>query len=68
MLATAAMMVVVAALLALFGPALAGPAALRLLALAGLIAAGALCFAALILALGVTDWRELQGQLRRRPA
>ena len=49
-------------------PALAGPAAMRLAALAGLIAAGAAVFALLILALGVTDWRELRGQLRRQPA
>ena len=49
-------------------PALAGPPILKLAALAGLIAAGAIVFAALILALGVTDWRELRGQLRRQPA
>jgi putative peptidoglycan lipid II flippase len=49
-------------------PALAGPSLLRLAALAGLIAAGAIVFAALILALGVTGWRELRGQLRRQPA
>jgi len=49
-------------------PALAGPAVLKLAALAGLMAAGAIVFAALILALGVTDWRELRGQLRRQPA
>ena len=49
-------------------PALAGPPLLRLAALAGLIAAGAVVFAVLILAFGVTDWRELRGQLRRQPA
>jgi putative peptidoglycan lipid II flippase len=49
-------------------PALAGPPMLKLAALAGLIVAGAAVFAALILALGVTDWRELRGQLRRQPA
>jgi putative peptidoglycan lipid II flippase len=49
-------------------PALAGPAVIRLAALAGLIAAGAAVFALLVLALGVTDWRELRGQLRRQPA
>ena len=40
----------------------------QLAALAGLIAAGAIMFAALILALGVTGWRELRRQLRRQPA
>ena len=40
-------------------PALAGPTPLRLAALAGLVAAGLVAFAALVLALGVTDWREL---------
>jgi hypothetical protein len=49
-------------------PALAGPIALRLAALAGLIAAGVVIFTVLILLLGVTDWRELRGQLRRLPA
>src|SRR5947209_4474412 len=46
-------------------PALAGPLMLRLGALAGLVAAGILIFGALVLALGVTDWRELRGQLLR---
>ena len=49
-------------------PALTGPAAIRLAALAGLIAAGAAVFALVVLALGVTGWRELRGQLRRQPA
>jgi putative peptidoglycan lipid II flippase len=49
-------------------PALAGSPLLRLAALAGLIAAGAAVFAALVLAFGVTGWRELRGQLRRQPA
>ncbi|HJZ17814.1 MAG TPA: murein biosynthesis integral membrane protein MurJ, partial [Stellaceae bacterium] len=60
-----------AAVLALrlaLAPALAGPIALRLAALAGLIAAGVVIFTVLILLLGVTDWRELRGQLRRLPA
>jgi len=48
--------------------ALAGPAVLRLGALAGLVAAGLASFAVLALLLGVTDWRELRGRLRRQPA
>ena len=52
----------------LLAPALAGPEAGRLLALAGLVAAGIVLFGALVLAFGVTDWRELRGQLRRQPA
>jgi len=46
-------------------PALAGPLMLRLGALIALIAAGFVVFGLLVLALGVTDWRELRGQLRR---
>jgi putative peptidoglycan lipid II flippase len=49
-------------------PALAGPLMLRLGALAALIAAGFVVFGLLALVLGVTDWRELRGQLRRQPA
>ncbi len=49
----------------LLAPALAGPVLLRLGALAGLIASGFCSFALLILALGVTDWRELRGRLMR---
>ncbi len=41
---------------------------LRFAALAGLIATGLLSFGGLILALGVTDWRELRGRMRRQPA
>ncbi len=66
--ATAGMAAVLVVLRALLGPALAGPEMLRLGALAGLVAAGIVTFATLILALGVTDWRELRGQLRRQPA
>lgn len=57
-----------AAVLALrlaLAPALAGPLMLRLGALTGLVAAGVVIFGALILILGVTDWRELRGQLMR---
>ncbi len=46
-------------------PAFAGPTLLRLAALAALVAAGMASFAALILAFGVTGWRELRGQLMR---
>jgi putative peptidoglycan lipid II flippase len=61
--ATAGMTAVLVGLRALLAPALAGPEIWRLGALAGLVA-----FAALALALGVTDWRELRGQLRRQAA
>ena len=66
--ATLGMAAMLVALRLVLAPALSGPPALRLAALAGLIAAGAAAFAALILALGVTGWRELRGQLRRQPA
>ena len=52
-----------AALVALrlaLAPALDGAAILRLGALFGLIAGGAAIFAGLILALGVTGWRDLR--------
>jgi putative peptidoglycan lipid II flippase len=49
-------------------PALAGPAAMRIAALAGLVAAGLATFALATLALGVADWRDLLGRLRRQPA
>jgi putative peptidoglycan lipid II flippase len=57
--------VIVLGLRLLLGPALAGPLMLRLGALSALIAAGAIVFGALVLALGVTGWRELRGQLMR---
>jgi putative peptidoglycan lipid II flippase len=66
--ATLVMAAILVALRLLLAPALAGPAILRLGALAGLIAAGLLSFGALILALGVTDLRDLRGRLRRQPA
>ncbi len=49
-------------------PAFAGPALLRAMALAGLIGAGLTSFAALALALGIAQWRDLIGRLRRQPA
>ena len=66
--ATAGMTAVLLVLRFALTPALAGPAMLRLSALAGLVAAGLAAFAALSLLLGVTDWRELRGQLRRQAA
>jgi len=59
------MAAVLVALRLLLAPALTGSAPLRLGALAGLVAAGLFSFGALILALGVTDWRELRSQLVR---
>src|SRR6266571_1438260 len=66
--ATLVMVAILVGLRLLLAPALAGPALLRLGALAGLIVAGLFSFGALILGLGVTDWRELRGRMRRQPA
>jgi putative peptidoglycan lipid II flippase len=55
-------------LLSAAAPALAGTTATRIAALAGLVAAGLAAFALAILALGVADWRDLLGRLRRQPA
>jgi len=63
--ATLVMAAILVGLRVLFASALAGPAMLRLGALAGLIAAGLFSFGALILGLGVTDWRELRGRIMR---
>ncbi len=49
-------------------PALAGPEALKLGALAALVLSGLAAFALLALLLGVADWRELRGRLRRQAA
>ncbi len=49
-------------------PALAGPPAARVGALAGLVCAGMATFAALALALGIANLRDLLGRLRRQPA
>jgi putative peptidoglycan lipid II flippase len=49
-------------------PAFAGPALLRAAVLAGLVGAGLASFAALALALGIAQWRDLLGRLRRQPA
>ncbi|MBV8739361.1 MAG: murein biosynthesis integral membrane protein MurJ [Alphaproteobacteria bacterium] len=51
-----------------FAPALTSAAPIRITALAGLCGAGLAAFAILALALGVADWRDLRGRLRRQPA
>jgi putative peptidoglycan lipid II flippase len=66
-LASLAMAAAVLALRIALAPTLAGPAMLRFGALAALIVAGIVVFGGLILLLGVTDWRELRGQLMRSP-
>jgi len=58
--AAVAMGAVLIALRIVLAPALAGATIARLAALFGLIAAGALIFAGLILALGITGWRDLR--------
>jgi putative peptidoglycan lipid II flippase len=67
-LATLGMGAVLLASRAVLEPALDGATTTRLAALAGLVVAGLVAFAALILLLGVTDWRELRGQFRRQLA
>ena len=49
-------------------PAFAGPVLVRIAALAGLVGAGLAVFAVLALALGIAEWRDLWGRLRRQPA
>ncbi len=66
--ATIGMAAILVGLRLLLDPAVAGPALMRLATLALMILAGIVAFAALVLALGVTDWRELRGQLRRQAA
>jgi hypothetical protein len=48
--------------------AFGGPAVVRIGALTALIGVGLGVFAALALALGIADWRQLLGRLRRQPA
>ncbi len=48
--------------------AFAGPTLARAVVLAGLVGAGLAVFAALTLALGIADWRDLLGRIRRQPA
>jgi hypothetical protein len=49
-------------------PALAQPGLIRAVTLAGLIAAGSAAYGGLVLALGVTGWRDLRNRFRRQPA
>lgn len=49
-------------------PALSGVPLVRIAALAALIGAGLTSFALIALGLGVVDWREVLGRLRRMPA
>ena len=49
-------------------PMLTGPDIMRAAALAGLVGGGLASFAVLALALGIADWRDLLGRLRRQPA
>jgi putative peptidoglycan lipid II flippase len=66
--AALAMGIALIALRLALAPALAGAAPVRLLALFGLIGAGVAIYAGLILALGVTGWRDLRGRLGRQSA
>jgi hypothetical protein len=59
---------VLALLRVFFVPALAGPVVLRVCTLAALVGAGLAAFSLLALALGIADWRDLLGRLRRQPA
>ncbi len=67
-MAAVGMGLVLVLLRAALAPALAGTAPVRIAALAGLCGAGLAAFAALALALGIADWRDLRGRLRRQPA
>ena len=66
--AALAMGVVLAAMRVALAPMLAGHAMLQVGALAVLVGAGLATFAALALVLGIADWRDLMGRLRRQPA
>jgi len=66
--ATIGMAAVLIGLRLALAPLLAEAAAWRLAALAGLVAGGLLAFLLLVLAFGVTGWRELRGQFGRQPA
>jgi len=60
--------VVLALLRMAAAPAFAEPLLARIAALAGLIGVGLATFALLALVLGIADWRDLLGRLRRQPA
>jgi putative peptidoglycan lipid II flippase len=66
--AALAMGVVLAAMRIALAPMLAGHAMLQVGALAVLVCAGLATFAVLALGLGIADWRDLLGRLRRQPA
>jgi putative peptidoglycan lipid II flippase len=66
--ATFGMGVVLMLLRVALAPALAGAALIRISALSGLCGVGLAAFALLALALGIADWRDLRGRLRRQPA
>jgi putative peptidoglycan lipid II flippase len=59
---------VLAALRIALVPMLAGHTMLQVGALAALVCAGLATFAALTLGLGIADWRDILGRLRRQPA
>jgi putative peptidoglycan lipid II flippase len=59
---------ILAALRLAIAPMLAGHTMMQFAALAVLICAGLAAFAVLALALGIADWRDVLGRLRRQPA
>jgi putative peptidoglycan lipid II flippase len=67
-LAALAMGAVLALLRTALAAPLAGPIVPRIGALAALVSTGLASFALFALALGVLDWRDLLGRLRRQPA
>jgi len=66
--AALSMGVILAALRIALAPMLAGRAMLQAGALAALVCAGLATFGALMLGLGVADWRNLLRRGRRQPA
>jgi putative peptidoglycan lipid II flippase len=60
--------IVLAALRVTLAPMLLGHTMLQVGALAMLVCAGLATFSALALGLGIADWRDLLGRLRRQPA
>src|SRR5207244_3909073 len=60
--------VVLGGLRVALAPMSAGPYMLQVAALIGLVGAGLAVFAALVLGLGIAEWRDLLGRLRRQPA
>jgi putative peptidoglycan lipid II flippase len=66
--ATIGMAAVLIGLRMALAPLLSGATAWRLAALSGLVASGLVTFLLLILALGVTGWRELRGQFGSQSA